>query len=97
MLIQYLSKFPLLGEINLDYKHWCEVLSNKNNSKGGACLLRTENLNMHTQNRNNILGNNLSYIPNLNISNKRNLSTSSKLQGKIKSNKYLFTSTELVV
>jgi hypothetical protein len=92
MLIKYFSKFPLLGEIYLDYKHWCEVLSNKNNSRG------VENLKMHTQNRNNLLSNNLCYyLPNLNLSNKRNFSTSSNLQGKIRSNIFLSTCTDLVV
>jgi len=91
MLIKYFSKFPLLGEIYLDYKHWCEALSNKNNSKG------VENLKMHTLNRNNLLGNNLCYLPNLNLSNQRNFSTSSNLQGKRESNIYLSICTDLVV
>ena len=92
MLINYFNKFPLLGKKFLDYEHWYEILSNKNNYKG------VKNLNMDIKNRKSLLDKNLSYyLPNLNLSNKRNFSTSSDLQEKIKSNVYLSPCTDLVV
>jgi hypothetical protein len=92
MLIKYFSKFPLLGKNSMDYEDWYEILSNKNNSK------RVENLSKDIKSRKDLLNKNLSYyLPNLNISNKRNFSTSSNFQGKIKSNINISPCTDLVV
>ena len=76
----------------MDYEDWYEILSNKNNSK------RVENLSKDIKSRKDLLNKNLSYyLPNLNISNKRNFSTSSNFQGKIKSNINISPCTDLVV
>ena len=94
-LIKYFKEFPLLGKISLDYEHWCESLSNKYKKVVGK-FKGVEYLKNQLQNRQNMLGSKLcNSLPNL--SNKRNLSTSSILQGKIKSSIPTSTFTDLVV
>ena len=93
-LTKYFSAFPLLGKISQDYERWCEILFNKYNKKDGK-FKWVENLKIQLQNRQPLLGSNLcNSLPDLS---KRKFSTSSILQGKIKSSLPTYTSTDLVV
>lgn len=95
-LIKYFSEFPLLGKIYQDYEHWCEILSNKYNTKVVGKFKGVENLKIQLQNRQPMLGSKLCNSL-TNLSQKRNLSTSSILQGKIKSIIPTSTCTDLVI
>jgi hypothetical protein len=95
-LIKYFSEFPLLGKIYQDYEHWCEILSNKYNTKVVGEFKGVENLKIQLQNRQPMLGSKLCNSL-TNLSQKRNLSTSSILQGKSKSIIPTSTCTDLVI
>lgn len=94
-LIKYFNEFPLLGKISLDYEHWCKNLSIKYNKVVGK-FKEVENLKIQLQNGQNKLGSKLGNSLS-NLSKNRTFSTSSVLQGKIKSSIPTSTCTDLVV